>query len=287
METSQTKNIIGIVLIIIFMLLAALGFIMNSKSKKNLNAEKLRSESLLSEKLLVEKELERVKNDLASLQSKNEADEKTLAELRSQITDKDRRIASLSRQNNTLTNDNAELAAIKQAKENLDNEYAALKNDYERLVAQKDEMQKSISALEADKENLEAKLEEMNLYDSDNFMVYGSRGKKKEKLTFWACRTKKLNINFEVPQSLTENINFRITTPGGSTVTPENASLTWDFAPDPRNFTASLSSVSGDFEQSRTVSLTYASKEKLPKGEYKIQILCNDITIGNCRVRLK
>ena len=35
----------------------------------------------------------------------------------------------------------------------------------------------------------------MNLYDSDNFMVYGSRGKK-EKLTFWACRTKKLNINF-------------------------------------------------------------------------------------------
>ncbi|NMB50818.1 MAG: hypothetical protein GX999_00635, partial [Bacteroidales bacterium] len=66
-----------------------------------------------------------------------------------------------------------------------------------------------------------------------------------------------------------------------------NASLTWDIAPDPRNFTASLSSVSGDFEQSRTVSLTYASKEKLPKGEYKIQILCNDITIGNCRVRLK
>lgn len=287
METSQTRNIIGIALIILFLLLAALGFIMNSKSKKNLNAEKLRSESLLSERLLVEKELEKVKNDLASLQAKNEADEKTLADLRSSISDRDRRISSLSRQNKTLTSDNTELAVVKQAKETLDNEFATLKNDYERLAAQKDEMQKSISALEADKENLEVKLQEMNLYDSDNFMVYGSRGKKREKLTFWACRTKKLNINFEVPQSLTENIDFKVTTPSGSTVTPENASLTWDIGPDPRNFTASLSAMSGEFEQSRTVSLTYASKEKLPKGEYKIQILCNDITIGNCRVRLK
>ncbi|NMD01865.1 MAG: hypothetical protein GYA71_01175, partial [Bacteroidales bacterium] len=96
MESSQNKTIIGIALIILFLLLAGLGFIMNSKNKKNLNAEKLRSESLLSEKLLVEKELEKVKNDLASLQAKNEADEKTLADLRSSISDKDRRIASLS-----------------------------------------------------------------------------------------------------------------------------------------------------------------------------------------------
>ena len=287
METSQTKTIIGIALIILFLLLAGLGFIMNSKNKKNLNAEKLRSESLLSEKLLVEKELEKVKNDLASLQAKNEADEKTLADLRSSISDKDRRIASLSRQNKTLTSDNTELAAIRQAKETLDNEYTTLKSEYDRQVAQNNELQKSFSALEAEKVQLESKLNEMTLYDSDNFMVYGSRGKKKEKLTFWACRTKKLNIDFEVPQSLTENIDFKVTTPSGATMTAENASLTWDIAPDPRNFTASLSSESGEFEQSRTVTLTYASKEKLAKGEYKIQLLCNDRTIGNCRVRLK
>ncbi|HQG63413.1 MAG TPA: hypothetical protein PK719_07125 [Bacteroidales bacterium] len=287
MESSQNKTIIGIALIILFLLLAGLGFIMNSKNKKNLNAEKLRSESLLSEKLLVEKELEKVKNDLVSLQAKNDADVKTLADLRSSISDKDKRIASLSRQNKTLTSDKTELAAIRQAKETLDNELAALKSDYERQVSQNNELQKSISALEADKANLESQLKEMTLYDSDNFMVYGSRGKKKEKLTFWAFRTKKLNINFEVPQSLTENMNFKVTTPSGTTLTAENASLTWDIAPDPKNFTASLSSVTGKFEQSRTVSLTYASKEKLAKGEYKIQILCNDRTIGNCRVRLK
>ena len=196
METSQTKTIIGIALIILFLLLAGFGFILNSKNKKNLNSEKLRSESLLSEKLLVEKELEKVKNDLASLQAKNEADEKTLADLRSSISDKDRRIASLSRQNKTLTSDNTELAAIRQAKETLDNEYTTLKSEYDRQVAQNNELQKSFSALEAEKVQLESKLNEMTLYDSDNFMVYGSRGKKKEKITFWACRTKKLNIDF-------------------------------------------------------------------------------------------
>lgn len=232
MESSQNKTIIGIALIILFLLLAGLGFIMNSKNKKNLNAEKLRSESLLSEKLLVEKELEKVKNDLVSLQAKNDADVKTLADLRSSISDKDKRIASLSRQNKTLTSDKTELAAIRQAKETLDNELAALKSDYERQVSQNNELQKSISALEADKANLESQLKEMTLYDSDNFMVYGSRGKKKEKLTFWAFRTKKLNINFEVPQSLTENMNFKVTTPSGTTLTAENASLTWDIAPD-------------------------------------------------------
>jgi myosin heavy subunit len=287
MESSQSKTIISIALIILFLLLAGLGFIMNSKNKKNLNAEKLRSEALLSEKLLVEKELEKIKNDLATLQAKNDADEKTLADLRSSISDKDRRISSLSRQNKTLTSDNTELAALRQAKETLDNEYTTLKSEYDRQVAQNNELQKSVSALEAEKTQLESKLNEITLYDSDNFMVYGSRGKKKEKLTFWACRTKKLNVDFEVPQSLTENINFKLTTPSGTTVTAENASLTWEIAPDPRNYTASLSSVSGEFEQSRTVSLTYASKEKLAKGEYKIQLLCNDRTIGNCRVRLK
>jgi len=46
-------------------------------------------------------------------------------------------------------------------------------------------------------------------------------------------------------------------------------------------------SVIAEFEQSRQVVLNYASKERLAKGEYRIQILSNGNNIGNCRIMLR
>jgi len=289
MEDNQNKTLIGIgIAIIILLLLGTVGFaILNSKNKRNLRAERLTTESLVSEKQQIQQEVDKLANDLAALQAKNEAAEQTLAETKADLADKERRLANVSRQVNTLTKDQSELAELQKVKEELDNSYSELKSEYEKQLALSTELQNSITALEAEKTSLASRIEEITLYDSDNFMVYGSRGKKREKLTFWAFWTKKLNMNFEVPQSLTENISFSITTPTGAIITPENSSLSWIVLPDKATFTASLSSVSGEFEPSRQVVLTYARKEKLDKGEYKIQILCNDINIGNCRVRLK
>ncbi|MBN2863276.1 MAG: hypothetical protein JXN62_08960 [Bacteroidales bacterium] len=289
MEDNQNKTLIGIgIAIIILLLLGTVGFaILNSKNKRNLTAEKLTTENLVSEKQQIQQELDKLANDLAALQAKNEAAEKTLAETRADLANKERRLANVSRQVNTLTKDQTELVELQKVKEELDNSYTELKSEYEEQLARNTELQNSITALEAEKTTLASSIEEMTLYDSDNFMVYGSRGKKREKLTFRAFWTKKLNMNFEVPQSLTENISFRMTTPTGTLITPENSSLSWIVLPDPDTFTASLSSVSGEFEPSRQVVLTYDRKERLEKGEYKIQILCNDNNIGNCRVRLK
>ena len=289
MEDNQNKTLIGIgIAIIILLLLGTVGFaILNSKNKRNLRAEKLTTENLVSEKQQIQQELDKLTNDLAALQAKNEAAEKTLAETREDLANKERRLANVSRQVNVLTKDQSELIELQKVKEELDNSYSELKSEYEQILARNTELQNSITAMEAEKESLQSRIEEITLYDSDNFMVYGSRGKKREKLTFRAFWTKKLNMNFEVPQSLTENISFRMTTPTGTLITPENSSLSWIVLPDPDTFTASLSSVSGEFEPSRQVVLTYARKEKLEKGEYKIQILCNDKNIGNCRVRLK
>ena len=213
--------------------------------------------------------------------------EKMLAEAQESITQKDRRIYSLSRTGSNLTKTMEELEALKLEKADLDNAHSKLKAEYERLASQNSDLQKSITALESEKSDISKKLASTELYDSDNFVVYGSRGKKREKLTFWACRTKKLNLNFEVPQSLTDAISFIITTPSGNTITPEDKSMTWNIEQDSRNFTASLSGMPGEFEQSRKVTLTYARKEKLSSGEYKIQVLSNGIDIGNCRVKLK
>jgi len=288
MESEQDRKvIIGAVILVLLLLLAIGAFFVNAKTKRNLNAEKLKSESLLSERVQVEQELEKVKNDLASLQEVNEASSKEIADMQTSLTQKDRTIASLSRARKTLEENNAELEVIKEEKDGLENEYARLKTEFEEKTAENETMQNNLVAIEEEKESLESQLREMSLYSSDNFLAYGSRGRKREKLSFWSCLTKKLNVQFEVPQDLSEEISFTITTPSGTTITPDNSSLSWDILPDKDSYTASLSSMPGKAEQMRTVSLTYLAEEKLDKGEYKIEIICNDKNIGNCRLRLK
>lgn len=283
----NTKTIAGIVIIILLLFTSVFAFIANSKNKRNLNSEKLQSESLLSEKLLIQKDLDRIKSELAALQSKNDATERSLAETELKLAEKEKRIASFSRDNNSLIRSRKELSELQKEKADLDLSYANLKLEHEKSLAQNADLQNAVASLETQKKELSDKMKQRELFDSDNFEVYGSRGKKKEKLTFWACRTKKLNINFDVPQSLTEVISFKIVTPSGTTITPDDKALSWSFPSNSQNFTASLSPVTGEFEQSRQVVLTYSSKTKLDKGEYKIQILCNNINIGNCRVKLK
>jgi hypothetical protein len=154
-------------------------------------------------------------------------------------------------------------------------------------MVQNKDLQNTLSSLESEKKGLALQFENAQKVNTDNFMVTATRGKKTERIVIKATRTKKLNMTFEVPQSLTEAISFKIITPSGATINPDEKSLSWKFPLDERNFTASLSGVTGEFEKSRQVVLNYAPKEKLVRGEYKIQILSDGKNIGNCRIMLK
>lgn len=258
----------------------------NKKNKSNLNAEKLASEKLLSEKLSVEKELAKLQADFSVLKQKSDANQKLLTETNMKIADSEKKINSLSGENRSLRANRKELEELKKIKADLEKESSQLKSDYDKLMAQNKDLQNSLSSLETEKKNLALQLENARKVNTDNFLVTATRGKKVEKIVIKASRAKKLNMTFEVPQSLTEAISFKIVTPSGTTINPDDKSLTWTFPPDSRNFTASLSTVTGEFEQSRQVVLNYVAKGKLVKGEYKIQILCEGNNIGNCRIML-
>jgi vacuolar-type H+-ATPase subunit I/STV1 len=279
----RTINYVGAAIIALLLFTTIFGFVSNSKNKRNLNAEKLRTESLLSEKLQVQKELDKLKTDFSELKNLSDVNEKLLAETNQKISDNERRIRVLSGENKNLLKNKKELEDLQIVKANLDKEYADLKLDHEKLLAKNNDLQNSMKALETQKNDLIEKLQMNETYTADNFHAFGTRGKA-DRLVF---RAKKLNVNFEVPQSLTEAISFKILTPSGSVITSEDKALTWIISMDERNLTASLSPFTGEFEPSRQVSLNYASKKKLPSGEYKIQLLCADKNIGNCRVRLK
>ncbi len=281
---------VGAAIISLLLFSTIFALVSNSKNKRRLNREKLQSEAILSEKLLVQKDFDKLKSDLIALNIRNDTNEKALIDAELKITEKEQRIASLSRQNISLNKNRKELADLRNEKADMDKAYKAyedLKMEHEKILTRERELQSSVVTLEAQKNEITDKFNKKKLYDSDNFEVYGSRGRNKEKLTVRAWRTKKLNVSFDVPESLTESVSFKIVTPSGSVISPEDKALSWSFPGNSVNYTASLSYLTGEIEQSRQVVLTYNSKEKLPKGDYKVQLFCNSVNIGNCRIKLK
>jgi len=277
----------GIIIIVILLITTTIAFMSNLKNKRNYNEEKLQNESISSQKNQVSQELDKVKSDMAALTTKRESEEKELAETESKLAETEKRIAHMSKENSSLMKDKNELVQLQKAKSDLDKVYENLKLKQETALSRIKELENSAIILDAQKKELTGNLANAEMYRTDNIEVYGSRGNKKDKFTFFARRTKKLNLNFDVPQSLTEAISFKIITPAGTTITPEDKSLTWLIEPEPKNLTASLLSVPGGFDASRKVALTYTSKDKLNSGEYKIQIFSNEKNIGNCRLKLR
>ena len=289
MEDKRQKVVTYVGASVIALLLIGIFFTVgsNKKNKRNLNTEKIASEKLLSEKLTSEKELAKLQADFSTLKQKSDANQILLAETNIKIADNEKKINSLTGENRSLRSNRKELEDLKRLKSDLEKESSQLKSDYDKLMVKNKDLQNSLSSLETEKKNLALKLENEQKINTDNFLVTATRGKKTEKIVIKASRTKKLNMTFEVPQSLTEAISFKIVTPSGTTINPDDKTLSWTFPLDSRSFTASLSTVTGEFEQSRQVVLNYAPKGKLVKGEYKIQILCENNNIGNCRIMLK
>lgn len=283
----KTINYLGaaIIALLILGLVVAIG--KNARTGKSLKNEKTLSETLLVEKQKVESDLEKMKTDLSVLRQQSEANEKLLSESRLKIDESDKRINSLARDNRLLRNSTRELEDLKKTRDELEKDFTRLKSENERLLAQARDLQSSVSSLETEKSKLAGQIEMTQLYNADNFLLTATRGKKTERVVICASRAKKLNMTFEVPQSLTEAISFKIVTPAGSTVNSDDKAISWFVPLDARNLTASLSPVTGEFEESRQVVLSYSPKEKLAKGEYKIQIISNGNNIGNCRMILK
>lgn len=283
----RTITTIGAVIIAVLLLGLIFTFVSNNRNKKDLRTEKLTSEKLLAEKSSVENELAKLKSDFNTLKQMSDANDKLLSETSSKLAENEKRLNYLARENRSLSGNKKELEELQRVKADLENQYSVLKTENDKLSSRMKELQSSLTALEAEKKSLSDQLEKARLYIADDYLVTATRGKKTERVVAWASRAKKLNVAFEVPQSLTESISFTILTPAGSLIKPDDKSISWNFPLDSRNFTASMSPVTGEFERSRQVMFNYVPGGKLIKGDYKIQILSDGNVIGNCRLRLK
>jgi peptidoglycan hydrolase CwlO-like protein len=259
----------------------------NKTLKSGLKDEKLKSETLLSEKLAFAKEVEKLKTDIQAWMGKSHSADRMLEEANTRIGGMEKTIAGLRKENTALASLRKDLNELRQIRADLENQLAALDQSNKNNLKQLDEFRAELASVKAERDDLKfnQKAKAENL--TDDFRLETTRGKKKQKLTVNAARTKKLVVSFEIPESMTGDVNFSIITPEGKTIKSNDPRLKSALIEDNRNLTASLSPVSGEFEISRRIEMTYTPDSKLEPGIYKIQILQKDKKVGSAQLRLK
>ncbi len=275
------------VLLVLSLIGTGLYYRSNGKLKGNLDNEKLKSESLLSEKLALAKEIEKLKNDISIWQGKSQDSDRLLAEALDKISGMEKTMNWLRKENATVSSLKKDLNELKQIRKELETQLAEL----DRLNKEKDqqiaELNSELIALKTERDGLRSDVATLKANITDDFRVESLKGKKNQKLTLNAKRTKKLMVSFEIPQSMSDDVRFTIVTPKGREIKSDDKSLTYHFIEADRPMIASLSPYSGDFEISRRLEMSYAPDKKLEPGIYKIKIYNKDTFAGSCQVRLK
>jgi len=288
MKTSFSKEqiIAATTTALLFISLIGIGYYYNTNSslKGGLNQEKLRSESLLSEKLALSKEAEKLKSDIISWKGKTKEADSKLDNAMKRVTEMEGTIRNLRRDNASLPSLRNELVELKKIRTDLESHIATLEGSHKAKESKINELTAEISSLQSELAETRTKIIPVNI--TDNFRIESQRGRK-NKLTVNAARTKRMVVSFEIPMAMTENISFQITTPDGEQISSDNKALTHEVIEDGRNFIASLSPMTGEFEISKRVEMTYSPSKKLDPGVYIVDILHNGKKSGRTQVKLR
>lgn len=269
---------------LLFVSLIATGFYYhaNTNLKGGLNTEKLKSESLLSEKLALTKDAEKLKADITSWMGKNQQTDLLLSEALNKISGLENSVKALRRENSAIAGLKKEINALAQIRQDLESQLADAVMINKSNEKKMNDMSLELASVNAEMEKI--KFVPVNI--TDNFRVETLRGRK-NRLTVNAGRTKKLMVSFEIPESMSKDVKFSIITPEGKVIKSDNKDIAVNIIDDGRYLTASLSPLSGEFEISRRIEMSYTPKQKLESGTYKIEIIHNDKVAGTCQLRLK
>ncbi len=288
-RTSNHKNVIAVAAaIVLFFAFSTIVLLYNTNARfrSSLNESKLRSESLLSEKLSLEKQIDQFKKELSSLTGKNFELDKLLKDASVKIAEKESQLSNMVRENKKIKDLENELLAVKQLRDELMQEKNQLYQDLQKMKTNNEELDEEIAALSRKNKELEQKFKLLQALNADNFQVETLKGKK-DKLTVNSKKAKKLNLSFDVPQNVAENINFKIITPSGKAIQSDDKRVSIRVLESDVNLTASLSPYTGNFEVSKRIEMSYKPKEKLRSGVYKIEVYDGVSYLGSCQLRLK
>jgi DNA repair exonuclease SbcCD ATPase subunit len=211
--------------------------------------------------------------------------ERDLADLNKQKLATEARLKKVSKDQKVAAASSKEIADLKKLKADLESQISELNSLLAALKSENEKLNESIASLTKANKELEDKSALLAAMVLDNYRVEASKGKK-GKLTITARKTNKLSVGFDLPSGIAENIKFRITTPAGKTIHENDETIGMKVV-DNEVLVASLSPLSGQFEVSKRVEMTYKPQERLQSGIYKIDIYNNSTYVGSCQIKLR
>lgn len=285
MKTSENKiKLVAIACTLLFFF--SLGGVVylhdsNQSLESLLKGSKLNNESLLSQKLLLEKEIAQMQTGIQQEMGKSIAKDRLLADANAALTKKQQELKSLK----TRKSVEKEFSELKKLKNSLDLQIAELNEKIKVLESDKNTLTSQLAEANSKTKEMASSMTLMKQMGLNNYEIEAT--KKNQKLTVVARKTKHLNMAFDLPKDIAENIQFRIKTPSGKIIDKSDSALAFGIETYEGPLTASVEPLELGLEVSKRISMSYKPKEKLSRGLYVIEILNGDTYISSCQVKLK
>lgn len=287
MEKFKSSKAIALVTTALFV--ASLFWLMNTRRvntslEAGLYNQKLMSEELLSEKLLLEKDMQKLKEQLATMRGQNHDLDNLFKTATAQLESRESEYNRMKRENASLHQIKKQRQELVALQSQLENEIQHLKTAHAELQARNMELDRTVMSLEERNRILTDDLNKQMFASVDQSQMQAVKGKN-EKLTVKAKRTKKLIANFEVPSNL-KNLSFRITDSRGNLLTQNDGTIVSNATPSDNNFIASTDS-DAQGNKLQKVEVMYIPKQRLRTGVYTVEILNENLHVGSLKVKLK
>ncbi len=268
--------------------LSLVGIMYFQSSNKSLSRmwkdEKSKNEQIQNEKQKLGTEVSGLKKEVNTLASQNAELNSSLASANSTIAERDRKIQGLSKEVIAMNSLRKKYKDSEAERASLQTQMTGLNNQVNSLRNEKDQLNKNLMAVREENKKLKETNDILTSLTAENFRI--ETMKRKDRLTVIAKRTRKMNVSFDVPQNVADNVRFTIVRPDGKKINSEDKSISYRIVDDSKNLTASTSNAA-PVAKTKKVEMKYEPKEKLPAGVYQIEIRNGDKKINTCQVRLR
>ncbi len=286
MKTNNQKILIisAAVVVALALVLTGISFSKYKSTKNRLNDSILTYDQLLSEKLEQEKLYVKLNNEFAQLIRDNQIAQSSLTEAEQKIKELENQLRSIDNKGKEVKSLENQISDLQKNIQNLERDLAENKSKNEQLLSKNDELNNSIANLEKEISDLKQKV--ISTMFANNYRIESHKGKS-DKLTINAKKTKKILMSFDIPQDITTNINLKITTPEGKTISGGEKNISWKVVDVNENYLASTVPYLGEIEVKKRIEIIYKPERKLNRGIYTLEFYDKNNIIGACQIRLK
>ncbi|MCF8276417.1 MAG: hypothetical protein K9J17_06765 [Flavobacteriales bacterium] len=248
---------------------------------------RIQQERLVSEKLQLEKSVAQFKSDLAKMGEENKG-------LSSKIVVQLAQIEKVERENKRFRSTASQVDALKKQKGELEAMLKDMEKDMNRMNKSLDELTAENSKIRIENSDLAIVNSRLNNHVSalqeiaiNNALVEAVQGKKKQRLTVVANRTKELKMEVDLPISMTNNLKLKVIDPQGTELTDKDGIASISEVLNDEGLTASLTMVEGELVSAKRMKMEFVPKSKLKKGTYTLEVSNGAKSLGRVQIKLR